>query len=142
MVVIEAGDSHLGNFAADSYTSVGRAHSGIKLGRSRGLGGTTNLWGGQLVEFQPIDFNGRDWMPGSKWPVPYEEIAPYYRPTYLNLGMPAQLIRTTMSGAESRCAASGPWPGFRGVLHPLAGDSELRGDVCEAAADRMRNCPC
>jgi choline dehydrogenase-like flavoprotein len=92
VVVIEAGDSHLGSFAGDSYTSVGRAHSGIKLGRSRSLGGTSNLWGGQLVEFQPLDFNGRDWLPGSKWPVSYDEIAPYYKPTYENLGMPAQFL--------------------------------------------------
>ena len=92
VLVIEAGDTHLGNFSADSYTSVGRAHSGAKLGRSRGLGGTTNLWGGQLVEFQPIDFNGRDWLPGSRWPVSYDEIAPYYKPTYLNLGIPQQFL--------------------------------------------------
>ena len=92
VVVIEAGDAHLGNFSAESFTSVGRAHTGIKLGRSRSMGGTTNLWGGQLVEFQPIDFAGRDWMPGSKWPVRYDEIAPYYKPTYLNLGTPLNLI--------------------------------------------------
>jgi choline dehydrogenase-like flavoprotein len=92
VVVIEAGDSHLGNFAEKSYTSVGRTHTGIKLGRSRSMGGTTNLWGGQLVEFQPIDFEGRAWLPGSKWPVSYDEIAPYYKPTYLNLGTPLNLI--------------------------------------------------
>jgi choline dehydrogenase-like flavoprotein len=92
VVVIEAGDTHLGNFADKSYTSVGRAHTGIKLGRSRSMGGTTNLWGGQLVEFQPIDFEGRAWLPRSKWPVTYKEIAPYYRPTYQNLGTPLNLI--------------------------------------------------
>jgi len=92
VVVIEAGDSHLGNFSAEAYSSIGRDHSGIRLGRSRSLGGTTNLWGGQLVEFQPIDFNGRDWMPGSTWPVAYDEIAPFYKPTYLNLGVPPQLL--------------------------------------------------
>lgn len=91
VVAIEAGDAHLGNFAAESYMSVGRPHSGIKLGRSRSLGGTTNLWGGQLVEFQPIDFAGRAWLPGSKWPVSYDEIAPYYKPTYRNLGTPLEL---------------------------------------------------
>ena len=93
VVVIEAGDSHLGNFAAESYTSIGRPHTGIKLGRSRTLGGTTNLWGGQLVEFQPIDFQGRDWLPGSKWPVLYDEIAPYYEMTYRNLAIPPEFIR-------------------------------------------------
>jgi choline dehydrogenase-like flavoprotein len=66
---------------------VGRKHEGLDLGRSRCLGGTTNLWGGQLVEFQPIDFDGRDWLPDSKWPVAYEEIQPYYARTYENLGI-------------------------------------------------------
>jgi choline dehydrogenase-like flavoprotein len=91
VLVIESGDQHLGTFAAESYASVGRPHSGISLGRSRSLGGTTNLWGGQLVEFQPIDFNGRDWLPGSRWPVAYEEIAPYYATTYTNLAIPAAM---------------------------------------------------
>ena len=92
VILLEAGDTHLGSFAADSYTSIGRPHSGIKIGRSRSMGGTTNLWGGQLVEFQPLDFNGRDWQPGSRWPVSYDEIAPYYKPTYLNLGASPELL--------------------------------------------------
>lgn len=93
VVLIEAGERHLGTFAADSYASVGRPHSGISLARSRSLGGTTNLWGGQLVEFQPVDFNGRDWLPGSKWPVSYDEIQPYYAPTYTHLGIPQHMQR-------------------------------------------------
>lgn len=93
VLVVEAGDSHLGSFAAQSYTSVGRAHSGIRIGRSRNLGGTTSLWGGQLVEFQRYDFEARSWMQGAEWPVTYDEIAPYYQPTYLNLGIPQKLIR-------------------------------------------------
>lgn len=92
VVLLEAGKPQLGSFDSDSYASIGRPHSGIRIGRSRSLGGTTNLWGGQLVEFQPIDFNGRDWLPGSKWPVSYDEIARYYKPTYLNLGIPGQFI--------------------------------------------------
>lgn len=88
VVVVEAGDSNLSSFSAESYSSVGRPHEGIRLARSRCLGGTTNLWGGQLAEFQPIDFNGRDWLPHSQWPVSYEEIAPYYALTYEALGIP------------------------------------------------------
>jgi choline dehydrogenase-like flavoprotein len=92
VVLLESGQSRLGNFESTSYTSVGRPHSGIRIGRSRTLGGTTNLWGGQLVEFQPIDFEGREWLPGSKWPISYQEVAPYYRPTYINLGVPVEFI--------------------------------------------------
>jgi choline dehydrogenase-like flavoprotein len=87
VIVIESGGTHLGGFAPESYASVGVPHDGISVARSRSLGGTTNLWGGQLVEFQPVDFAGRDWLPGSAWPVKYEEIAPFYRATYENLGL-------------------------------------------------------
>jgi choline dehydrogenase-like flavoprotein len=90
VLVIESGEAHLGGFAAESYDSVGRPHDGVSVGRSRSLGGTTNLWGGQLVEFQPIDFNGRDWLPGSAWPVKYEQIAPFYCKAYENLGLPRE----------------------------------------------------
>lgn len=92
VVVIEAGKPDLGRFAADSYTVAGRPHAGIRLGRARTLGGTTTLWGGQLVEFQPHDFNGRSWLPDSAWPISYDEIAPYYRPTYLNLGISPRVL--------------------------------------------------
>ena len=92
VVVIESGGVGLDNFAPESYASVGLPHDGIKLGRSRSLGGTSNLWGGQLVEFQPVDFGGRDWLPHSKWPVTYEEIAPYYRRTYENLGISGDVL--------------------------------------------------
>lgn len=87
VIVVESGGVHLGGFAPESYSSVGMRHDGVSVARSRSLGGTTNLWGGQLVEFQPVDFAGRDWLPGSAWPVKYEEIAPFYRATYENLGM-------------------------------------------------------
>ncbi len=87
VVVIEAGGVNLNSFAPETYTSIGVKHEGICIGRSKSLGGTTNLWGGQLAEFQPVDFAGRDWMPGSEWPVSYEEISPFYRITYNNLGI-------------------------------------------------------
>jgi choline dehydrogenase-like flavoprotein len=110
VILLEAGGTSLGSFAAESYTSVGRPHSGIKIGRGRCMGGTTNLWGGQLVEFQPLDFNGRDWLPGSKWPVSYDEIAPYYKPTYLNLGASPDLLddNTVWRGVSTARPDLGP----------------------------------
>jgi choline dehydrogenase-like flavoprotein len=92
VLVIESGSAQLGGFSTDSFASVGRKHEGIHRSRSRSLGGTTNLWGGQLVAFMPIDFAGREWLPGSAWPVTYDEIAPFYRPTYLNLGLDEQIV--------------------------------------------------
>lgn len=90
VVVVESGGLGLDSFPPESYSSVGLPHDGIRIGRNRSLGGTTNLWGGQLVEFQPVDFNGRDWLPDSKWPVTYDEISPYHQRTYENLGIPGE----------------------------------------------------
>lgn len=91
VLVIESGGFALDNFAPESYASVGKPHEGIRLGRARNLGGTSNLWGGQLVEFQPADFEGRAWVPDSKWPVTYSEISSFYERTYENLGIPRDL---------------------------------------------------
>lgn len=92
VVVIESGGLALDNFAPESYASVGKPHEGIRLGRARNLGGASNLWGGQLVEFQPADFAGRDWILDSKWPVAYPEVASYHQRTYENLGIPREFL--------------------------------------------------
>jgi choline dehydrogenase-like flavoprotein len=42
------------------------------------FGGTTGIWGGRCVPFDPIDFEPREYVPGSGWPISYEEIARYY----------------------------------------------------------------
>jgi choline dehydrogenase-like flavoprotein len=86
VVVIESGGKELNSFDPATFSLAGLHHEGIRIGRSRTLGGTSNLWGGQLVEFQRADIDGRDWIPHSKWPVSYDEIAPYYDRTYENFG--------------------------------------------------------
>jgi choline dehydrogenase-like flavoprotein len=104
VVLIEAGDESLGNFSPDTFESVGFPHRGIKIGRSKSLGGTSNLWGGQLVEFQRADFAGREWLPDSKWPITYEEVARYYEPTYRNLGIPSEMLadRDVFKGLKTK----------------------------------------
>lgn len=108
VVVIEAGNESLGNFDSDTYENTGFPHQGISIGRSKSLGGTSNLWGGQLVEFQRADFAGRDWIPDSKWPVTYEEVSSYYKPTYKNLG----LDETTLDDREVFRKVKTPPPAF------------------------------
>lgn len=112
VVVIEAGTRNLSRFAAESWQVAGHPHDGVRLGRGRGLGGTTSLWGGQLVEFQPIDFAGRSWLPHSAWPVSYEEIAPYYPATYRNLGVPERLTADETVWRGVSCARPELGPEF------------------------------
>lgn len=87
VVLIEAGGLALGGFDPASFRSVGRHHDGIAVGRSRTLGGTTNLWGGQLAEFDAIDLGRRPANPDG-WPIAFSELARFYRPAYESLGIP------------------------------------------------------
>jgi len=46
--------------------------------RRRVVGGTTSVWGGRCVPFDEIDFERRDYMPYSGWPLSRADILPYY----------------------------------------------------------------
>lgn len=49
-------------------------YSGALYGRFRTLGGSTTRWGGQALPLTPIDFEKRDWVQYSGWPISYEEV--------------------------------------------------------------------
>jgi choline dehydrogenase-like flavoprotein len=50
----------------------------LDTSRLRYFGGSTNHWGGWCRPMQPIDFEQRDWVPHSGWPITYDELVPYY----------------------------------------------------------------
>ena len=58
--------------------SVGEPYYRLDHARLRFFGGTAAIWGGRLAELDPVDFERRDWVPWSGWPVSYEEMQPYY----------------------------------------------------------------
>jgi len=49
------------------------------MDRARGLGGTSSMWGGRCMPFDPVDFEPRDHVPFSGWPMRYADIEPWYR---------------------------------------------------------------
>ena len=56
----------------------GRAFAGSHSGRFRALGGTTSAWAGQVKELDDIDFQHRDWIAGSSWPIGKAELQKFY----------------------------------------------------------------
>ncbi len=46
--------------------------------RYRVFGGSTTIWGGRCIPYDPIDFERRDYLPESGWPFGYDELAPHY----------------------------------------------------------------
>ena len=47
----------------------------------RQIGGASTIWGGRCVPYDPIDFANRSYIPHARWPVAFEDIAPYFEKT-------------------------------------------------------------
>lgn len=53
-------------------------HSPPDKYRQRRLGGSSGIWGGRCMPLDPIDFESRNYMPHSGWPISYDDLLPYY----------------------------------------------------------------
>ncbi len=107
VLLLETGASEPG--AAQDLNAVsmtGRPHSGALHGRARVVGGTTTLWGGQLTQFVPYDFESRAIMPDAAWPISFGEVDKYYADVAELLGLdPAHLSDETLLSASMGPAA-------------------------------------
>ncbi len=61
----------------------------------RQIGGTSVIWGGRIVPFDPVDFDERPHIPHSRWPITYDETRPFFERAcrYLRCGRPEFDIR-------------------------------------------------
>jgi choline dehydrogenase-like flavoprotein len=88
VAVVECGDRVPGTRSdGNGARSVGKSLDGISAGRAFGLGGTSALWGGQLVEFTADDLV----RPGRAWPLSLSELRHWYERAYAALGLPTGL---------------------------------------------------
>jgi choline dehydrogenase-like flavoprotein len=55
-----------------------RLHSPPIRYRQRRFGGTTTIWGGRCMPLDTIDFEVRDYMPYSGWPIDRAALEPFY----------------------------------------------------------------
>ncbi|MBW4560885.1 MAG: FAD-dependent oxidoreductase [Mojavia pulchra JT2-VF2] len=53
-------------------------HQSMSECTRRQVGGTSVIWGGRCVPYDPVDFDKRSYIPHSSWPVTYEEIQTYF----------------------------------------------------------------
>jgi choline dehydrogenase-like flavoprotein len=81
IVLIEAGGDKFDKVQQDFYRAQSvtpDAHGPSEMYRRRQLGGSTAIWGGRCIPFDPIDFEDRAWMPAARWPITYDEVARFY----------------------------------------------------------------
>jgi choline dehydrogenase-like flavoprotein len=53
-------------------------HSPPDRYRQRRFGGSTTIWGGRCMPFDAIDFEARDYVPHSGWPIGLADLLAYY----------------------------------------------------------------
>jgi choline dehydrogenase-like flavoprotein len=68
--------------------SAGLPYYPLQAARLHYFGGTTGHWAGFCSLLDPLDFEVRDWVPHSGWPITRTQLEPYYRrgQTILQLG--------------------------------------------------------
>lgn len=64
------------------------SHKGSSEAWASGLGGTSQLWGGQLWPWQPWEFDGGVPSQVEPWPLNFSELEGHYAQVLRNLGLP------------------------------------------------------
>jgi choline dehydrogenase-like flavoprotein len=79
VVLLEAGGFRLNADLLDYYRGTAALpHPDPTQFRRSAFGGTTKLWGGRCAPLDPIDFERRDYLSHSGWPLRFAEVARYY----------------------------------------------------------------
>ena len=55
------------------------SHEPLEENRRRAFGGSTIAWGGRCIPLDASDFEIKEWIPYSGWPISYESLIPFYK---------------------------------------------------------------
>src|SRR5688572_9549822 len=81
VILLEGGGFELDKRMQDLYRgkSIGQRYYPLQSSRLHYFGGTSGHWAGFCSPFDPIDFEKRDWVPNSGWPIQLSDLNPYYK---------------------------------------------------------------
>jgi choline dehydrogenase-like flavoprotein len=80
VVILESGgfDFDPKTQALDEGPNIGLPYFPLDTARLRYFGGTTNHWGGVCRPFDDTDFEAKEWVPRSGWPISRADVDAYY----------------------------------------------------------------
>lgn len=80
IVVLEAGGEQYSTESQSLYAANknSKGYPDPQHSRLRFLGGSSNHWGNNTSPLSKIDFEVRDWIPNSGWPIKLTTLEPYY----------------------------------------------------------------
>lgn len=129
VVLLEAGDelARQADELGQQCIQRGIRYRGAELGRSFGLGGTSVLWGGQMIPLAPSDLATRPVVNLDAWPVSYTELVPWFPVVKQPLGL----------GLRDDTEEAALAPRYFPALSQMDTDFELR--LSEWLPFKMRN---
>ncbi|MFL5510356.1 MAG: GMC family oxidoreductase, partial [Gemmatimonadaceae bacterium] len=80
VLLLEGGGFEFEQEMQDLYRGeiVGQPYFPLQAAALHYFGGTTNHWAGFCATFDDIDFEKRDWVPHSGWPIRRKDLDPFY----------------------------------------------------------------
>ena len=80
VILLEGGGFEYDDDVQDLYKgeSTGQKYFPLKSSRLHYFGGTTGHWAGMCSPLDDIDFQKRDWVPNSGWPISRNDLDPFY----------------------------------------------------------------
>ncbi len=87
IILLEGGGFDYDDRVQELYSgeTTGQRYYPLKSARLHYFGGTTGHWAGFCSIFDEIDFEKRDWIPHSGWPINRKDLDPYYVRAHKNL---------------------------------------------------------
>lgn len=128
IAILESGDFSFNQETQSLYEgkNVGLPYFPLQAARLRFFGGTTNHWGGWCDPFSPMDFEVRDGIPHTGWPIEKADLDPYYDPA------------AEFCGVESNEWATDNWeaPGAPALRFP---DGRMTNNVVQITTSANRH---
>lgn len=89
VLVLEAGPDADEDRSQSHYRgeSVGLPYFDLDACRTRRFGGSANCWGGYCRPFESLDFEPRERVPYSGWPIRIDDVWPYYERAHAVCGL-------------------------------------------------------
>lgn len=78
VTIIEAGNTQAGQSKDSTYKFKNKSYGQSITTKNFSLGGTSTVWGGQMIPFQKTDIKKRDYIGIKSWCIKYEKIAKYF----------------------------------------------------------------
>ncbi len=116
----------------------GQPYRPLVVTRLRGFGGSTNHWAGACRPLDAIDFEQRDWVPHSGWPITKTTLDPFYARAHEVCGLGP--YRYDAAGWQSADAPALPFGNSSVVTSFFQFSNKRRfGDVYRAELERAPN---